>query len=141
MLYPLIQQQLERDEGRRDKGYLCSGGYWTIGVGHNVEAGPAIPGSAIDIICENDIRLVMDQISKRLPWALQLDPVRHGALVNLTFNIGIDNVIKRNPQMLLALQAKDWNLAAQELLDGNYKDQVGQRAYRLAKQFEGGQWT
>ena len=62
------------------------------------------------------------------------------ALLNLTFNQGIGWVGK-NPQMYAALQVRDYAKAAAALLDGPYKDQVGARAYRIAKQIEEDVWV
>jgi lysozyme len=135
-----LRLQLERDEGRKAKGYKDSKGIWTLGVGHNVEHGPPIPETAIDIILENDVAMVEAELYRRIPWAKSLDPVRRGVLLNLGFNIGIPGMIRANPKMLAAVKRNDWNNAALELLDGPYKDQVGDRAIRLAVQLETGLW-
>jgi lysozyme len=33
-----LKEELERDEGRRDRPYKCPAGKWTVGVGWNLEA-------------------------------------------------------------------------------------------------------
>ena len=132
-------KQLVRDEGKRNRGYKCSSGYWTIGVGHNIQTGPPIPDSAIEIIFENDWKKVCDDIARRIPWALYLDPVRHGVLINMCFNLGIDGLLKFK-MMLAAMRSQQWDIAARECADPHYVSQVGERALRLAKQIETGEW-
>lgn len=134
-----ITRQLSRDEGRRATGYKDSRGIWTIGVGHNVESGPPIPESAIDLIFESDLSYVEKAITSSLPWVIELDPVRHGVLINMAFNLGMGGLLGFN-NMLTAIQAGDWDEAAHQLMSSRYATQVGFRANRLALQLITGEW-
>ena len=52
-------------------------------------------------------------------------------LVNMHFNLGMPTLRKfRN--MLDALERREYNRAADEMLDSNWADQVGNRAIELA---------
>jgi GH24 family phage-related lysozyme (muramidase) len=52
MMMMTLRKQIERDEGKRNRGYKCPAGYWTIGVGYNVENGPPLPDAIIDQITD-----------------------------------------------------------------------------------------
>lgn len=133
-----LREQLERDEGLRLTPYTDSRGFLTIGIGHNLSA-KAISHNAALVIFEDDIVDVVRELQERLPWAESLDEVRQGALINLCFNIG-PGFIAKNPHMIAALRDGRHAEAAAHLLDGPYKDQVGERAHRIAKQIETGEW-
>ena len=52
-----LVQMLKRHEGVRDKVYMCSAGYETIGVGRNIsESGLGLADDEIDYLLSNDIR-------------------------------------------------------------------------------------
>lgn len=133
-----LQRQLERDEGTRTLPYRDTQGHLTIGIGHNLDE--PLHESLITAIFEYDCHKHMVELFDRLPWAESLNEARRGALINLAFNMGVPGLIRGNPKMLAALEQKNYPLAAFELLDGPYKDQVGPRAFRLAKQIEIGTW-
>ena len=68
-----------------------------------------------------------------------LDEVRQETLVELCFNMGPTNLGKFT-KMLAAIDVKDWDTAAAELLDSRYAAQVGQRAITLADQLRSGSY-
>lgn len=135
----LIKEQLVRDEGKKYRGYRDTRGTWTIGIGHNVESGPPLTETAVDAIFEGDLRHVCDEIARRIPWALKLDPARHAVLVNMAFNLGLGGLLKFK-KMLAAMEQGNWEEAAIECADPNYVKQVGARAIRLAEQLRTGKW-
>ena len=54
-MMPLINM-LKRHEGVRDKVYICSAGYETIGVGRNIsESGLGLSDDEIEYLLKNDI--------------------------------------------------------------------------------------
>lgn len=101
---------LSNEEGRRNRPYKDSKGYWTIGVGHMMDPrkGGSLPEWAqyeldsagflsdlsIDRLLEDDMLKAMDDIERHLPWALSLDPVRYGVLLDMCFQMGIGNEAK-----------------------------------------------
>ena len=78
-----------------------------------------------------DIAAAIGSLSARVRCFDALDPVRQRALINLTFNIGIEAVLGFH-KMLSALIQQDYETAAKELLFSRYAVQVGARATRLA---------
>jgi lysozyme len=133
-----IAEQLTRDEGCVLTVYACPTGHLTIGVGRNLEA-TGITQDEAELLLDNDIARVTREIDQALPWTRQLDDVRFGVVQNLTFNMGITGVLEFE-RMLAAMEAGDWEAAADELLDSEYATQVGDRAERLALQLRTGQW-
>ncbi len=74
------------------------------------------------------------------PWMTALSPARFGAMVNMAFNLGVGG-LNHFHKTLAALQVKDWDTAAKEMLDSTWARQVGERAIRLAKQVRTDTWV
>ena len=84
-----LVQMLKRHEGVRDKVYMCSAGYETIGVGRNIsESGLGLADDEIDYLLSNDIRRCKEELIGEYDWFKDLDSVRQEALIDLSFNIG-----------------------------------------------------
>mgnify|MGYP001611317982 CR=1 FL=1 len=101
--------------------------------GHNLDDKP-MSRRALEVQYEDDWADAVADVRRALPWSDALDEGRRGALITLAFNMGIGNLVTKNPKMLAALHAADYATAKRELLDGPYKAQVGPRAHRLAEQ-------
>jgi len=117
--------ELKRDEGFRDLVYECSAGKLTICYGHNVEDNP-IPESIATDLLQHDIMTCVGQCQK-WPWFLDLSETRQRAIVNMVFNIGFKGV-SRFRRMIAAIEQKDFNLAAFEMMNSHWYNQVGARA-------------
>jgi lysozyme len=133
-----IVEQLKRDEGVRWKPYRDQVGKLTIGVGRNLDDVGISPREA-DLLLVNDISRAEHGIDEHLPWALQLDDVRRGALINMAFNVGIAGLLGFR-EFLRLLEARQWAEAAKEMLQSKWAEQVGGRAHRLSTQIETGEW-
>ena len=128
-----ITDTLKRHEGVRQYTYRCPAGYWTIGAGRNIDekSGRGLSDDEIDYLLQNDIKLSIDELVEAFPWFEELPKQIQGVLVNMHFNLGMPTLRKfRN--MLDALERKEYNRAAEEMLDSNWADQVGNRAIELA---------
>src|SRR3990167_3999374 len=132
-----LREQLERDEGRRHTAYTDTAGHLTLGGGHNLNT--PLSDAAIDQILDDDIRGAMAECAL-IPFWMNLSEVRQAVLVNLAFNMGFQGLMTFR-RMLAAMDAENWNQAAQELLDSRYAKQVGARADRLALQLSTDQWV
>ena len=113
-----LVQMLKRHEGVRDKVYMCSAGYETIGVGRNIsESGLGLADDEIDYLLSNDIRRCRRRADRRVRMVLKiLDSVRQEALIDLSFNIGQTKLRK-------------FVKALGHMADGNYEE-AGQEFYR-----------
>lgn len=130
--------QLRRDEGVKLKPYRDTVGKLTIGTGRNLDD-LGISEEESDILLANDIDRVRKQLAP-YQWYSLLDPVRQGAIENMTFNIGLGSLL-HFPHLLSALANQDWTSAAREMADSVWAKEVGDRALRLEHQILTGEWT
>lgn len=134
-----LSNQLKRHEGLRLKPYKCTAGKITIGYGRNLED-KGISVSEAELMLSNDIREFESSLEKRLPVysSSKLNQARKDALTNMAFNLGIDGLLKFK-NMIAALEAEYYTLAASEMLDSRWAKQVGPRAIELAEQIRTGE--
>lgn len=132
-----LREALIRDEGFRGKPYPDTTGHLTIGFGRNL-TDDGITLAEAEFLLDNDISRHTADVLALLPWMLRMDEVRREALINLAFNIGAHGILEFR-KMLAAAQSGNWAIAAIELLNSQYAQQVGSRAHRLATQLETGE--
>ncbi len=130
-----LTKQLILHEGLRLKMYVDSVGKVTIGVGHALKD-VGLTHDQVMMILSNDIANTVNFLNAHLAWYVTLDDVRQRALADLTFDL-MSRVLDFK-KMLTAMQAKDWNVAADELLASKFAQQTGQRAKDLASMIRTG---
>lgn len=139
-----IREQLIRHEGLRLKPYRCPAGKLTIGVGRNIEDRGITRAEAMAML-ENDIAGARADVDALLDdfgidkWKWQLNQARLDALANMAFNLGWRR-LSGFRKMFAALKDGDFDLAAAEMLDSKYADDVGPRAVELANQMATGKY-
>ena len=133
-----LLEQLIRHEGMELKPYKCTSDKLTIGVGRNLQDVGITKEEAL-VLLENDVRNVEQQLKHYMPWSETLDPVRRAALINFVFNVGIGTALKFENAMA-ALKASDFDIAAEQLLDSRWANQVGQRRMEISEQIRTGEW-
>ena len=130
----LALEQLKIDEGCRLTAYQDTVGVWTIGYGHTggVKKGDKITQKeAEEFLLEDTLEAARD--ASTLPVGFDgLNAVRQAVLINMTFNLGLTRLLNFK-RFLAAVQVRDFDTAALEMLDSKWAGQVGQRAIRLAK--------
>ena len=130
----LALEQLKIDEGCRLTAYQDTVGVWTIGYGHTggVKKGDKITQKeAEEFLLEDTLEAARD--ASTLPVGFDgLNAVRQSVLINLAFNLGLTRLLNFK-RFLAAVQVRDFDRAALEMLDSKWAGQVGQRAIRLAK--------
>jgi lysozyme len=131
-----IREQLIAHEGLRLKPYRCTAGKLTIGVGRNLEDRGLRLDEALYLL-DNDIEDVTTELEMKLPWMLQLDDVRQRVLIDMAFNIGVAGLLKFK-LTLTSVRQGNYVLAAKQMLQSKWADQVGRRAIGLAKMMETG---
>jgi len=133
-----IFEQLARDEAMRLFPYKDTVGKLTIGCGRNLsDVGISIEEARY--LLQNDVQNAVKRLEAQFPWAAALDEARHGALVNMAFNLGIAGLAGFK-NFLAAMQKGDWKTAQSEMLNSYWAREVGARAVRLAVQIETGEW-
>lgn len=155
----MLLDQLKEDEGFRPKPYLCTGGYWTIGYGRNLETNPltaeekamifgagddrdlwerGLTRDEAETLLKNDIARVRADLESHLPVYTTLDKVRRDAVANMRFQLGMKG-LEGFKNMLAALERQDWAEAAREGLDSKWaKRDTPNRAQRVTRQLRTG---
>jgi lysozyme len=141
-----LKDQLIRDEGVRLERYQDSRGFSTIGVGHNLDANPlpfdisdGITFAQATQILDDDIARVSAKLFADLPWLKQLDVVRQGVFLNMSFNMGVGGILEFHHD-LADTQAGNYAQAAADMKASEWYVQVGARAQRLCEQMLLGIW-
>ena len=127
---------IRRYEGFSKLPYKCPTGHLTIGYGHNLEHG--ISASAALFILQEDLARAERAVKDAFPWWWKLDDARQFVLVDMAFNMGPG--LKGFKKMLAAVEAGDFDKAAEEMLASKWAAQVGRRAVELSKIMEKGEW-
>jgi len=130
-------KQLRLHEGVEKFPYRCTAGYLTIGVGRNIEE-RGLLDDEIDFILDNDIEVVMNEVSVTFDWFFDLSEVRQRVVADMIFNIGMPR-FKQFKKMIAALEEGDWSEAANQMMDSKWAKQVGKRAERLRDMMETGE--
>ncbi len=124
-----LRKRLIKNEGMKIKLYKDSTGHSTIGVGRNLDDIGISEEEAI-IMMDNDIEECIKNLSTLNFWH-NLNETRKLILIEMCFNIGFDG-IKGFKKMLSALELRNYNLAAKEMMDSLWAKQVKERAVNLS---------
>lgn len=125
------------NEGYRRDMYLDSEGIPTIGIGFNLEEGFSLEES--QMILKHRMGRLIDELCQSVPVYIDVCQVRKIVLLDMAYNLGVPKLTKFR-KMLAALNRRDYQLAAQEMLDSRYARQVKGRARRNAQMMETGEW-
>jgi lysozyme len=113
-------------------------GHPTIGKGRCLDT-KGISRAEAEHLFDNDIASAIKG-AHSFHFFPQLDEVRQEALVELVFNLGVGGV-KGFRRMLAALERRNFAEAAAELLDSDWRKQVGEkRAMALATMMSTGEY-
>ena len=136
-----LQKELEIDEGCKYEIYNDHLGYPTFGIGHLVtkddpEYGWEV-GTSIDTIrahetFESDIETVLSDCERLYKDFEDLPEEAQRIIANMMFNMGYTRLSKFKG-MKRGVDARDWNVAADEMVDSRWYHQVPNRANRLVE--------
>ncbi len=133
-------EMLRRHEGVRDKVYLCSAGYETIGVGRNIsEDGLGLSEDEIDYLLNNDIKRVREELTEEYYWFAGLNDARQDAMIDLSFNLG-QTRLRGFVKALEAMSREEFENAADEFMDSKWSEQVGDRAVEVTEIIRTGEY-
>lgn len=137
-----LKDQLRRDEGVVKHAYQDSLGFWTIGVGFLIDKrkGGKIPEPVMNFWLDYEISERSKTLAEKLPWFSSLDDARQGVLINMAFNLGVAGLLSFKRTLAL-IEVGKYKQASVEMLDSNWAKQVGERAARLSKQMETGEYV
>lgn len=123
-------------EGLRLKPYECPTGHLTIGYGRNIQQN-GITVEEAEILLENDIQRVVSELQKWISVFDELSETRKAVLIDMVFNLGFSRFFQFR-KMIQALREKNFDQAAEEMLDSKWHKQVGNRAKFLAAKMKEG---
>ena len=136
-----LRDQLEVDEGVRYNIYLDHLGYPTFGIGHLVisndpESGQAVGTSVskerVGECFEQDVLSVIKDCHKLYDDFDELPEEAQQIIANMMFNMGYTRLSKFRG-MKRGVDARNWNAAADEMVDSRWYRQVTKRANRLVQ--------
>ena len=134
-----LREQLKIDEGCVYEIYNDHLGYPTFGIGHLVRESDPENGSPLgtevseDRVIEAfdaDIEIVLSDCNTLYPDFEDLPEEAQQIIANMMFNLGRPRLSKF-VGMKRGVDVKDWNSAADEMVDSRWYRQVGARADRL----------
>lgn len=126
-----IAKLLELHEGREIMPYTDTVGKITIGVGHNLTDN-GLSSKIIDALLEEDIEIARKDLDGLFPEWCNLSRNRQLVLLDMCFNLGGPRYFTFR-RFWGALEAEDYDLAAEEMKDSRWFKQVGGRGERLHK--------
>ena len=134
-----LRKELEADEGRIDEIYTDHLGYPTFGIGHLVvegdpefgkEVGTYVPEYRVIKAFKQDIKTVLSDCNRLYEDFEDLPEEVQRVVANMMFNMGLTRLSKFKG-MKRGVDDRDWNAAADEMVDSIWYRQVTNRADRL----------
>lgn len=134
-----LREEIAADEGEVNEIYLDHLGLPTFGIGHLVLAsdpesglpvGTPIDNDRVVEAFESDIQTVLSDCSKLYSDFDDLPEEAQRVIANMMFNMGRPRLSKFKG-MKSGVDARDWNRAADEMVDSRWYRQVTNRADRL----------
>ena len=131
-----LRARLVLEEALKLKPYKDTKGYLTIGIGRCLDT-KGITVQEAYMLLDNDLEEKWDELVKALSWVDTLDQPRQRVLLDMSFNLGVDGLLKF-PNMLALVQSGKYSDAAQHMRESLWAKQVGSRATNLAQIMESG---
>jgi|TARA_A100000171_G_scaffold6586_2_gene5121 lysozyme len=147
-------------EGLRLQVYQDTLGIDTIGIGRNLED-RGITKEEMDwmdipnmdaiyeygiteadamYLAQNDVQIVEEELVRSHPCVEELDAVRQLVLVDMAFNMGVPRLSKFK-KMWAAIHENKFDVAAKEMLDSRWANQVKSRSTKLAHAMHHGEFN
>lgn len=131
---------IKKHEGLRIDIYIDSLGFSTVGYGHALHVGSRITREIANKLFELDFAVTLREYARFLrDNDLEIDEVRRTVVLDMLFNLGRPRLM-RFKKFRAALKIKDYETAAEEMLDSLWAEQVGNRAIVLAEIMEKGKY-
>jgi len=136
-----LREDLEDDEGVMYEIYLDHLGYATFGIGHLVreedpeygwEVGESVSEERVAEAFESDIRITIADCERLYEDFHELPDEAKLIIANMCFNLGYPR-LSAFKGMKAGVDARDWNRAADEMVDSRWYRQVTNRANRLVQ--------
>ena len=136
-----LREEIEYDEGNVKSIYLDHLHLFTFGIGHLVresdpeygwEVGTPVSDDRCAEAFNEDIKTVVSDCYKLYPDFDDLPEEAQRIIANMCFNLGYPRLSKFKG-MKRGVDARDWQSAADEMVDSRWYRQVTKRADRLVE--------
>ena len=136
-----LREQLKIDEGVKYEIYLDHLDLPTFGIGHLVlesdqefeePIGTPVSEERVNECFERDVEIVLSDCETLYPDYYDLPEEVQQIIANMMFNMGRPRLSKFKG-MKRGVDARDWNAAADEMVDSAWYRQVTNRADRLVE--------
>ena len=136
-----LREEIAADEGEVHEIYLDHLGLPTFGIGHLVRdddpesglpVGTPVDNDRVVEAFESDIETVLSDCNKLYPDFDDLPEEAQLVIANMMFNMGRPR-LSQFKGMKAGVDTRDWNRAADEMVDSRWYRQVTNRADRLVK--------
>jgi lysozyme len=124
-----LKTQLIKHEGCKHFPYIDSVGKITIGIGVNL-TDRGISNDWIDSTFNDDADGTYKQLMNKYPWFSELTMNRQIALIDMCW-FGIKK-FEEFTKTIAALEVHNYAVAAHEIINSEYRNQVGNRAFDIA---------
>jgi len=125
-----IVEMLMKHEGCSLKPYCDTERVLTIGFGRNLIDTGISEEEAI-LMLHNDIGIHSRELESNYFWFKELNVNRQNALIDMHFNLG-QYKFSKFVKMLKAIEERDFDLAAKEMIESKWAKQVKGRAIELS---------
>ena len=134
-----LREELANDEGCKYEVYLDHLGYPTFGIGHLItdddpecgaSVGTEVDSDRVQEAFEADVESVLSDCERLYVQFEHLPEEVKLIVANMMFNMGYTRLSKFKG-MKRGVDARDWNQAADEMIDSRWYNQVTRRADRL----------
>jgi len=136
-----LREQLKIDEGCVYELYNDHLGFPTFGIGHLViesdpengqEVGTPVSESRVIEAFEQDVQTVLSDCTILYPDFEELPEEAQQVIANMMFNMGRPR-LSAFKGMKAGVDSREWNEAADQMVDSRWYRQVGARAERLVE--------
>lgn len=140
-------EMLKRHEGEvktngRHVAYKCPAGYWTLGIGRNIdpENGIGLSEEEVNFLLQNDLDRCEAELNAEYVWFRILEGARRDAILDIFFNLGATR-FRGFKNAIAAMDEQDYDKAAVEFMDSRWAKQVGGRALELTDMIKAGSYV
>ena len=121
-----LVERVATNEGFRSKPYQCSEGVWTIGHGLTY----LTEEESLEIMAKRITKLHLRLLESQ-DWYKDLPPEVQGVFTEMCFQMGVTGALKFK-KAIDHMKNKEFQLAAEEMLDSKWAKQTSNRANQLA---------
>lgn len=134
-----LREELAEDEGCKFEIYLDHLGLPTCGIGHLIReqdeeygqpVGTPVSEERVRRLFNLDIIVTLEDCNRLFPDFAELPEEAQLIIANMCFNLGFPRLYKFK-RFIEAINVRDWQAAADEMVDSRWHDQVPNRAKRL----------